>query len=209
MRKLFAIIFILVLSSSAAFSKTQRASYDGMGYVGTLPDLTRQYIPSEQRSTKPMIEQVKNFHSADMVKPIPRENPTFVNMILKQDKTTKYINDLNEFIPMLEKIFDSIEDKENVQLFNAKVYFFNKNADYFRSKYIEKPEGEYISFRKLMEVSTHAKSVALLRAEAEKYNPYLAYGGSGYIYDPNNIEEQLNFLKAELERTILLLKDTN
>lgn len=209
MRKLFAIIFILVLSSSAAFSKTQQASYDGMGYVGTLPDLTRQYVPSEQRSTKPVIEQVKNFHSADMVKPIPRENPTFVNMILKQDKTTKYINDLNEFIPMLEKIFDSIEDKENVQLFNAKVYFFNKNADYFRSKYIEKPEGEYISFKKLMEVSTHAKSVALLRAEAEKYNPYLAYGGSGYIYDPNNIEEQLDFLKAELERTILLLKDTN
>jgi hypothetical protein len=60
-----------------------------------------------------------------------------------------------------------------------------------------------------MELNTHAKSVALLRSEALKYNPYLAYSGAGYIYDPNNINEQLEFLKTELEKTILLLKDAN
>ena len=60
-----------------------------------------------------------------------------------------------------------------------------------------------------MEVSTHTKSIALLRAEAEKYNPYLAYSGAGYIYDPNNITQQLDFLKVEIERVIMLLKETN
>ena len=60
-----------------------------------------------------------------------------------------------------------------------------------------------------MEVSTHAKSIALLRAEAQKYNPYLAYTGAGYIYDPDNINEQLEFLKTELERVIMLLKDVH
>ena len=180
-----------------------------MGYVGTLPDLTRQYQPTEPKSTKPIIEQVENFHSSDQVKPIPRDNPTFVNIILKQDKTSRYVNDINEFIPMLEKIYDSIEEGENVQLFNAKVYFFNKNADYLRTKYIEKPEGEYISFKRLMDLSTHAKSIALLRAEAQKYNPYLAYSGAGYIYDPDNINQQLEFLKKEVEKTILLLRDAN
>jgi hypothetical protein len=55
----------------------------------------------------------------------------------------------------------------------------------------------------------HAKSVALLRNEAQKYNPYLAYGSSGYIYNPNNITEQLEYLKAEIEQTILLLKEAN
>ncbi len=208
MKKLFAIIFIGFFCLPVYGAKKNPA-FDGMGYVGTLPDLTRQYQPTEPKSTKPVIEQVENFHSSDQIKPIPRDNPAFVNIILKQDKTTKYVNDINEFIPMLEKIYDSIDDGENVQLFNAKVYFFNKNADYLRDKYIEKPEGEYISFKKLMELSTHAKSIALLRAEAQKYNPYLAYSGAGYIYDPDNINQQLEYLKKEVEQAILLLRDTN
>ena len=208
MKKLFAIIFIAFFCLPVYGAKKNPA-FDGMGYVGTLPDLTRQYQPTEPKSTKPVIEQVENFHSSDQVKPIPRDNPAFVNIILKQDKTTRYVNDINEFIPMLEKIYDSIEDGENVQLFNAKVYFFNKNADYLRDKYVEKPEGEYISFKKLMELSTHAKSIALLRSEAQKYNPYLAYSGAGYIYDPDNITQQLEYLKKEVEQAILLLRDTN
>ena len=205
MKKLFAIIFIAFFCLPVYGAKKNPA-FDGMGYVGTLPDLTRQYQPTEPKSTKPVIEQVENFHSSDQVKPIPRDNPAFVNIILKQDKTTRYVNDINEFIPMLEKIYDSIEDGENVQLFNAKVYFFNKNADYLRDKYVEKPEGEYISFKKLMELSTHAKSIALLRSEAQKYNPYLAYSGAGYIYDPDNINQQLQYLKKEVEQAILLLR---
>lgn len=208
MKKLFAIIFIAFFCLPVYGAKKNPA-FDGMGYVGTLPDLTRQYQPTEPKSTKPVIEQVENFHSSDQVKPIPRDNPAFVNIILKQDKTTRYVNDINEFIPMLEKIYDSIEDGENVQLFNAKVYFFNKNADYLRDKYVEKPEGEYISFKKLMELSTHAKSIALLRSEAQKYNPYLAYSGAGYIYDPDNITQQLEYLKKEVEQAILLLRDAN
>ena len=208
MKKLFAIIFIAFFCLPVYGAKKNPA-FDGMGYVGTLPDLTRQYQPTEPKSTKPVIEQVENFHSSDQIKPIPRDNPAFVNIILKQDKTTRYVNDINEFIPMLEKIYDSIEDGENVQLFNAKVYFFNKNADYLRDKYVEKPEGEYISFKKLMELSTHAKSIALLRSEAQKYNPYLAYSGAGYIYDPDNINQQLEYLKKEVEQAILLLRDTN
>lgn len=197
MKRLIAIIFML---TSVCY---------GAGYVGTLPDVTGSFVPSEPHSVKPVFEEVENFYSPNQVKPAPRDNPTFVNIILKKDKTSQYLNDLNEFIPMLEKIYDSIEDKENVQLFNAKVYFFNKNADFMREKYLDKPESEYISFKKLMELSSHSKTVATLRSEAQKYNPYLAYGGAGYIYDPNNIDEQLNFLKIEIEQAILLLKEAD
>ena len=208
MKKIFVIFLAIFFCVPVCFAKS-KTNFDGMGYVGKLPDLSRQYTPSEPKSVRPVIEQVEDFHSSEQLKPVPRNNPAFVNIILKKDKTSQYINDINEFIPMLEKIYDSIEDKENVQLFNAKVYYFNKNADYLRSKYIEKPEGEYISFKKLMELSTHAKSIAILRAEAQRYNPYLAYTGAGYIYDPNNIDQQLEYLRVELERAILLLKDAN
>ncbi len=111
---------------------------------------------------------------------------------------------LNEFIPMLESIYDLIENNSNVQILTQKVYYFNKSADYLRDKYINKPESQFVSFKRLMELNIHAKSIALLRNEAEKYNPYLAYGSSGYIYNPNNITEQLDYLKTEIEQTILL-----
>ncbi len=208
MKKLYVAIFTLIFLIPTCTAQNN-STFESKGYVGTLPNLTRQYAPSEPKTSKPVYEKVQNFNSADQIKPIPRDNPAFVNIILKQDKTSKYVNDINEFIPMLEKIYDSIENDESVQLFNAKVYYFNKNADYLKQKYDEKPEGEFISFKKLMELSTHTKSIALLRSEAIKYNPYLAYSGAGYIYDPNNISQQLEYLKAEVKKTILMLKDAN
>ena len=208
MKKLYVAIFTLIFLIPTCTAQNN-STFESKGYVGTLPNLTRQYAPSEPKTSKPVYEKVQNFNSADQIKPIPRDNPAFVNIILKQDKTSKYVNDINEFIPMLEKIYDSIENDESGQLFNAKVYYFNKNADYLKQKYDEKPEGEFISFKKLMELSTHTKSIALLRSEAIKYNPYLAYSGAGYIYDPNNISQQLEYLKAEVKKTILMLKDAN
>lgn len=187
----------------------QQQNTEGKGYLGTLPDLTRNYEPQKPQKTPVEARPAKDFNSENVMKPVPRDNPAFVNIIQKKDKTSQYVNDLNEFIPMLENIFDLIENNGNVQVFNAKVYYFNKSADYFRDKYNNKPESQFVSFKRLMELSTHARSIALLRSEAEKYNPYLAYGTSGYIYNPNNIEEQLGYLKTEIEQTILLLKESN
>lgn len=209
----FYVIIVLfalaILHSNVCCAKDRPESFDGRGYVGTLPDLTREYEPAEPKQSTPEINKAKDFNSEDEIKPVPRDNPTFVNIILKPDKTSQYVNDLNEFIPMLEKIYDLIEDNSNVQIFNAKVYYFNKNADYFRDKYKDKPESQFVSYKRLMELSMHARSIALLRNEAEKYNPYLAYGSAGYIYNPNSISEQLGYLKTEIQQTILLLKESN
>ncbi len=203
------LLFIFVLSSNLVIAKGRPESFGGSGYVGTLPDLTRGYEPAEPKQVMPEMNPSKTFNSENELKPVPRDNPAFVNIILKSEKTTQYVNDLNEFIPMLENIYDLIDNNSNVQIFNAKVYYFNKSADYLRDKYINKPESQFVSFKRLMELSMHAKSIALLRNEAEKYNPYLAYGSAGYIYNPNNITEQLDYLKTEIEQTILILKEAN
>jgi hypothetical protein len=209
--KLYKIIFILILSFSTggSFAKNAPDNFSGQGYVGTLPNLTKNNEPEKPKQTTPEITPSKDFNSKNEIKPIPRDNPAFVNIILKSEKTSQYVNDLNEFIPMLETIYDLIEDEENVQIFNAKVYYFNKNTDYFRDKYNNKPESQFVSYKRLMELSMHARSIALLRTEAEKYNPYLAYGSSGYIYNPNNLREQLDYLKDEIKQTILILRESN
>jgi len=213
--RILSIIFLIMLSVQAScygafFTKQPDNAVDtSKGYVGTLPDLTREHKPSETAVSTPIFDKSKTFNSANEVKPAPRDNPAFVNIILKQDKTSPYINDLQEFIEVLEQIYDSIEAGENIQRFAARVYFLNQNADYFRDKYADKPESSYVSYEKLLELSAHAKSVSELRTEAEKYKPYLAYTGSGAIYNTNNIDEQLNYLKKEVEEIINILKETN
>ena len=203
------LIIIMILSGSLCYAKQPPESFDGKGYVGTLPDLNRGYEVKETKKTPPEIKPSKDFNSENELKPVPSDNPAFVNIILKPDKTTAYLNDIYEIVPLLEDISNLIEDNADVQLFNAKVYFFNKSAEYLRDKYKNKPESQFISYKKLMELNTHTKSIALLRNEAQRYNPYLAYGNEGYIYNPNNITEQMNILKNEIKETILILKDTN
>lgn len=211
MKKPLIVLFLLLSCQcgvQAAFF-TPDSSFEGQGYVGTLPDLTSKFKPAEPIKAKPDFEKSKKFNSENELKPVPRDNPAFVNIILKQDKTSPYINDLTEFIDMLENIYESIENNEPIQRFAARVYFFNQHADYFRQKYEDKPESSYISYEKLLELSLQAKTVSQLRTEAEKYSPYLAYSGTGRIYSSNNIDEQLEYLKVEIEKTINILKDIN
>ena len=80
------------------------------------------------------------------------------------------------------------------------------NLDHLSLKYEGKPESYYESFRKLMEINGYVKSVSLLRKEALTYQRYLAYQASGSIYNPENINQQLEYLLNELNSAIIMLK---
>ena len=214
MKKFAVLIFILCLTSTncygAFFKKDNNTNVDtSKGYVGDLPDLTTEYQPSDTNVSTPIFDSTQNFHSENAVKPIPRDDPAFVNIILKKDKTSPYVNDLQEFIELLEQIYDSIEEGENVQRFNSRVYYLNANVDYFKDKYENKPESSYISYKQLVKVSDEAKDVSKIRSEAEKYKRYLAYTDTGSEYSRNNIDIRLFNLKLSVEKTINILKNTH
>jgi len=216
------LIFIFASTSCYAFSfgwkknkesvKTETSEpveYDnqGSGYVGDLPDISKSFKTSEPKVTKPLVEGSKKFNSSDEIKPVPRDNPAFVNIILKTDKTSPYLNDINDLLPQLENMLLCIEKGYDVQKFNAKAMFFNQTVKYLEEKYLDKPESSFESFKKIQTLSTHTQSVATLRTEAERYRPYLAYTGAGYLYNDNVINEQLDYLKTEIEDTIVVIKD--
>lgn len=223
MRKIAVLLLAIIISSQSCYSwgwwkkdtdknKTQPAieiESEGRGYRGNLPDLTKGFKTSEPQYTKPIYETTKKFNSSEEIKPVPRDNPAFVNIILKTDKTSPYVNDINDILPQLENLLLCIENNNDVQKFNAKAYFFNKTVEYLKNKYDGLPESSFFSFRKLLELSAHTQSLATLRAEAEKYRPYLAYTGAGYLYNDNVINEQLEYLREEIEDTIAILKQVN
>ena len=106
----------------------------------------------------------------------------------------------------MEKLVDCIEENGSVQLFVTRANVLSMNLDHLSEKYYGQPESYYESFRKLMEINGYVKSIATLRKEALTYQRYLAYQTTGSIYNPENINNQLEYLKEELTNTILLLK---
>ncbi len=212
--KKFLICLILLniaLPSQAFFwnrkDKALEKELQGKGYAGTLPDLGEKIEKTKTKVTTPIFESQENFNDPSDLKPVPKDNPAFINIIQKQDKNSEFADDANEIIPMLEKLVDCIEDNENLQLFITKANLLTLNIDSLAEKYEGKPESYYESFRKLKEVNNYVKTVSTLRREAVTYQRYLAYSTTGSIYNPENITQQLEYLKEELTTAILLLKE--
>ena len=212
MKKLIALLIILsfALPSHAFFwskkDKNLEKELQGKGYAGDLPNIEEPASKSKVKVAEPMFEP-QQFDNPSDLKPVPRDNPAFIDIIQKQDKASQYVNDVNNIIPMLEKLHDCIEDNESLQLFVSKANLLTSNIDWLITKYDGKPECYYESYKKLAEVNLYTKTLMTLRREAVQYQRYLAYTESGSIYNPENIEQQLDYLKEEINSAILLLRE--
>ena len=212
MKKLVALFIVLsfALPSQAFFwnkkNKALEQELQGKGYAGTLPNIEDKVEKTKTQVAEPMFEP-QQFDNPEELKPVPRDNPAFIDIIQKKEKTSQYVTDANNIIPMLEKLYDSIDENESVQLFVSKGNLLTVNIDYLAQKYDGKPESYYESFRKLIEVNRYVKTVMTLRKEAAKYQRFMAYTESGSIYSPANIEQQLDYLKEEINSAILLLRE--
>lgn len=211
MKKIFITFLLLTfLLPLQAYAKKEPAVSlpDSKGYVGDLPNITDRFQKSIQKDSTPSFEYEEGFNDFESIKNAPRNDPSFVNIIIKRDKNSQYINDLNYLIEIIESLQDTVEDKQNVQRFNAKAYFLKENVEYFRDKYENKAEGSYASFKKVMQLNTRVQSVAQLRKEREAYTPYVSAVQSGNLFSSNNIDVQLDYLLDEIKKTIVALKDT-
>ena len=213
MRRILVLFIILcfALPSNAAFwhrkNKALEAELQGKGYAGTLPDLGSKESPvKEHRVATPIFESQKGFDNPDELKPVPKDNPAFIDIITKKDRNSDYYIDANEIIPLMEKLVDCIEEDGDVQLFVTRANVLSMNLDYLSQKYEGKPESYYASFKKIMEVNRYVKTLAQLRREAVIYQRYLAYQASGSIYNHQAINQQWEYLLEELNSAILLLK---
>ncbi len=215
MKKLFGFFILISLIVLPACAKTVDNTIDSMniqsqkGYIGTLPDVTAKFKPSTPTEATPVFEAQQGFDDPDTLKPVPKDNPAFINIMYKQDKHNQYLKDVARIIPIVEQLLDGIENEISSQIFVAKADLLYLNIDALRRKYEGKPESYYLSFTKLMPLGTHAKSIATLRSEAERYNKYLAYQSSGAIYAPDNVNQQLDYLRQELEDVLVILKQVN
>ncbi|MFA7657982.1 MAG: hypothetical protein WCY19_00955 [Candidatus Gastranaerophilaceae bacterium] len=205
---LILFLFLILCCPQAALAKKKAAAIPaGSGYVGTLPNITGRFNKAETQEAMPSFEYKDGFNDQDSIKPAPRNNPAFINIIMKKDKNSQYINDLNYIISIVENLQTSIEAKQDVQKFNAQSYFLKENVEYFRDKYKNKAEESYISYNKLMQLNSHVQAVSQLRLESEVFSPYVTEAKSGNLFSKNNINVQLDYLLAEIKQTLVVLKE--
>ena len=201
MKKTFSKLLILSLSIIVC---------SGSGYRGSLPDINAQfeYKRTSTQETQPFYRTIDEIDHPAQFKKVPRENPAYIDIILKKDKSSPYINDLNGVIPLLEKLQKCIQTDGSIQKFNAIASSIIDHADYIAQKYADRPEKYYISYTKLQNISAHVRTVATLRCESLVYIKYLATQGEGQIYSKDSLKEQIDLLSQELAVTIRILKDS-
>lgn len=213
MKKLVAILIIFTLVFALPVQAKKKnlgeplSQNTNSGYAGKLPDIQSEFdYLRPNRSSKDIIRVDENVKIEDLV-PAPRKEKMYIDVIKKKDKTSNYIHDVNDIIQTLEKLKVSIIQGAKTQIFNAQVSYFIDLAYYLQREYGEKPEASYISYKRIMELSNYAYSVATLRREAQYYGKYLSYNDEGYIYSPEYVNEQVQYLLDAINQTLPILKD--
>ena len=119
--KKFVLFFIMINIINPSYAwfwdrkdKALDAELQGKGYAGTLPSLNLDLKPSEKKVVTPIFEVKKDFSDPKDLKPVPKNNPAFIDIITKKDKSSPYLTDIDEIIPIIEKLVSVIEEDEEV-----------------------------------------------------------------------------------------------
>lgn len=210
MRKIFVIFIMLIFCANAGYCSYDPATGEVVnGYKGELPNVTERFQRFIPQTTRPQFQSVDAFNTSKGFKPVPRDNPTYVNVIVKKEKVSDFANDINELIPIVENVILAIENKESEQIFAARANYLYDNMEVLRKKYIDKPEQYYPAYNAVIAVSNHTKAIVSIRNEALVYSSYLPYQSDGYMYNPAYINEQLSYLLDELHNTVRLMKEVD
>lgn len=177
------------------------------GYVGDLPDLDAEFEYLKPNAKGSNVYRVDENVSVEDLIPAPREEKMYIDIIKRKDKASQYIHDVNDIIFLLEKIKKSIIQGVSTQVFNSQVSYFIDLTYHLQLEYGKKPEANYDSYSRIMALSNQAYSVAVLRREASYYGKYLSYSQEGYIYSPEYINEQMQYLLDSINEVLPVLKD--
>lgn len=183
----------------------------GAGYVGTLPNINAEFDylrkKSSEKAMAPYSVEQLDKQNEQKLRPIPRDDDNYVDIIIKKDKTTKYLKDVNSVIIILEKLRKCLNTNQDIQKFNAIVSNLIDNVEYIKVEYADKPESNYLSYNRIQIVTQQAREVANFRTNGLASQAYLPYSSSNNVYTKENLESKLENLLVSVNETIFILKN--
>jgi len=204
---LLTIIPLTILLCGAKKSEPKK------GYEGQLPDIVREFKLQLEQIEKeapvipdlpepPKVQEEINVPLAPNI--IPSE---FSNSILNQSRYAEYLKDIDEIIPTLEKIQQSLKNQDSLQNYSAGVRTFGFKLDYLEKKYKNSSESRYSSFHELEKLNKDLINFLNYWSKAEKYINYVSNYESRSAYSPATINEMREKTLYRLNDALINIKE--
>lgn len=180
------------------------------GYYGTLPDINEDFRYKKQ--TAPSIPKVdiqttdeQNELNEENFKKAPFDDSLFLDMVIKKEPNSEYVNDIQKIKFALNNLKKCIEENGEIQRFNACVNHLELYVQNLIKKYENKSESLKESYIDLLSTNYHAKILGNLKYDANYYERFVPVQEGQYSKENISLEEQK--LLNRINKTIFLLNN--
>lgn len=175
------------------------------GYYGTLPTIEKEFEYKKQNKIKTRTENfTQNEIIEDNLQKAPLDDALFLDVILKKQKNSKYLNDIIRLTDILERFRGCIINNCSIQEFNANVNLIDLHVRRMEKLYSGTADSHSKSYYMLQNISYLAKIQGNLKYDANFYAKYMPLNNS--IYSKENILQKDRELIKELDNTIFILR---
>jgi len=193
------------------FKKNKKEDKEQKGYYGTLPDIQEAFKYKTQTDSASPKTNSKIYDSdttdENSLKPAPRDDALFLDIIVKKDKTSNYVNDIQRTKLALMNLKKCIEENGNLQRFNGCVNMVDLYTKNLIEKYENKSESLKESYISILNSNNEAKILGNLMYDANYYSKYIPT--STGQYSESNISHEREKLLNKINKTLFLINQEN
>lgn len=190
--------------------KDEENEEEKKGYYGSLPDIDREFQYKKQQNsntstqTDLKLPQEEKLDEQNL-KPAPFDDSLFLDMVIKKEQNSEYVNDIQKIKYALTNLKKCLEENGNIQRFNACVNGLDLYIQNLKKKYQEKPESYKESYIELLNTNYYAKLLGNLKYDANYYARYVPVNEGQY--SESNILSKEEDLLNRVNRTLFLLNN--
>jgi len=177
------------------------------GYYGTLPNIEADF---EYKKPPPVSDSTDNFRimdSEDMtdenLKSAPFDDTLFLDVIIKKEKTSQYVNDIQKIKFALNNVKKCLEEQGDIQRFNACVNVLDLYIQNLQTKYAETSSSLKESYISMIETNYYSKLLGNLRYDAIYYSRLVPVQQGQYSEE--NIQLEMQKLLNRVNKTLFLI----
>ena len=180
------------------------------GYYGTLPNIEADFKYKQQHSATSKeldfkkIDEDEELNEQNL-KPAPVDDALFLDMVIKKEKNSNYVNDLQRTKFALESLKKCIEEQGNLQRFNGCVNVLELYVQNFKKKYSDKSESLKESYIDILNTNHYAKILGNLKYDANYYARFVPTNEGQYSKD--NILQEEEKLLNRINKTLFLINN--
>ena len=179
------------------------------GYYGTLPNIEEDFQYKKQSKQTSSEINMKIPQEGEIeeenLKKAPFDDSLFLDMVIKKEPTSQYLNDIQKIKFALNNLKTCIEEQGNIQRFNASVNMLELYCQNLKKKYENKSESLKESYIDVLNTNYYAKLLGNLKYDANYYARYIPTDQGKYSKD--NIAQEEEKLLNRVNKTLFLLNN--